>query len=431
MGPETIAIIILVFTLLFFATEIIPSPITAILSSLMMCICGITTPKEFAEGFSNPVTLFCFGIAVVGSALTETGCARLLGGKILSYFHFKEKGVLIVLIISASIFSMFLSNTSVVVIFMSIAAAMAVSSKGKITKKNTYMAIGIASVAGGGCTLIGSTTQLAVNALLPLYGMQQLSMFTLFGPGLGIIILLPIYYYFWGYKRQLKYFNFKEVEAEYDGESHNIKIVSKKESKFSKLRMYLPLAVLFFCIMLTIIEWKSIAVIGMLGAMAVVVLGSISVKRMWATTDWNTLGVIAGGVGMAAGIRNSGACDIVAVKILVFLGSDAPAIFYFAIFVLLATTMTNIMPNISTALVLTPIVISVANTMGFNPLPFVIGIIWGANMPYSTPIGSSVITMTMQGGYSFKHYVFLGLPYNILAALSVIVLTPFFYALTK
>jgi len=430
MGPETIAIIILIFTLLFFATEIIPSPITAILSSLMMCICGITTPKEFAEGFSNPVTLFCFGIAVVGSALTETGCARLIGGKIFSLFHFKEKGVLIVLIISAAIFSMFLSNTSVVVIFMSIAAAMAVSSKGKITKKNTYMAIGFASVAGGGCTLIGSTTQLAVNALLPLYGLKSLSMFTLFGPGLGVIILLPIYYYFWGYERQLKYFNFKEVEED-TGETHNTKIASEKEGKFAKVRMYLPLAVLFFCIMLTVIEWKNIAVIGMLGAMSVVVLGSISVKRMWATTDWNTLGVISGGVGMAAGIRNSGACDIVAVKILAFLGSDAPAIFYFAIFVLLATAMTNIMPNISTALVLTPIVISVANTMGFQPLPFVIGVIWGANMPYSTPIGSSVITMTMQGGYSFKDYVFLGLPYNILAALSVIGLTPFFYALAK
>lgn len=427
MGQETIALIILVITLFLFATEIIPSPVTAILSSLAMCICGITTPKEFTEGFSNPVTLFCFGIAVVGSSLTETGCAMVLGKKILSLFHFKEKGVLIVLITLAAVFSMFLSNTSVVVIFMSIAAAISTSSNGKITKKNTYMAIGIATVAGGGCTLIGSTTQLAINALLPGYGIQELSMFTLFGPGIGVVVLLVLYYYFWGYGRQLKYFTFEEVKSE----SSSIQEQTLTGEKVTGFRVWLPLLVLVFCIALTIIGWKNIAVIGMLGAMLVVVFGSISVKRMWATTDWNTLGVIAGGVGMAAGIRNSGACDLVAEKIVALLGANSPAFFYFAIFVLLATAMTNVMPNISTALVLTPIVIAIANNMGFQPLPFVIGVIWGANMPYSTPIGSSVITMTMQGGYRFKDYVLLGLPYNIFAAISVIILTPLFFPLTK
>lgn len=430
MGQETIAISILAVTLFCFATEIIPSPVTAILSSLAMCICGITTAKEFTEGFSNPVTLFCFGIAVVGSALAETGCAMLMGKKILSLFHFKEKGILIVLITLAAVFSMFLSNTSVVVICMSIAAAMAVSSNGEITKKNTFMAIGIATVAGGGCTLIGSTTQLAVNALLPGYGIQQISMFTLFGPGIGVVVLLILYYYFWGYKRQLKYFTFEEVESVAPQEISRIEGQTPAGEMLTGFRMWLPLAVLLLCITLAIIEWKSIAVIGMLGAMLVVVGGSISTKRMWATTDWNTLGVIAGGVGMAAGIRNSGACDLVAERIVALLGVHSPAFFYFAVFVLLATVMTNIMPNISTVLVLTPIVIAIANTMGFQPLPFVIGVIWGANMPYSTPIGSSVITMTMQGGYRFKDYVLLGLPYNVFAALSVIVLTPLFYPLT-
>ncbi len=429
MSQDMIAIIILLATLFFFATEIIPTPVTAILSSLTMCIFGIITPKELAEGFSNPVTLFCFGIAVVGSALTETGSAMFLGEKILSLFHLKEKGILIVLISLAAIFSMFLSNTSVVVIFMSIAAAMASSSNGEITKKNTFMAIGIAAVAGGGCTLIGSTTQLAINALLPGYGIRELSMFTLLGPGLGVILFLVIYYYFWGYERQLKYFIFDELQTIPSHESNtNLKQTFEK-NKFHVFRKWFPLVVLLFCIGLTIIGWKNIGVIGLLGAMLVVVSGSISVKRMWETTDWNTLGVIAGGVGMAAGMRNSGACNLIAEKVVALLGIESSAIFYFAIFVLLATVMTNVMPNISTVLVLTPIAIAIANTMGFQPFPFAIGVIWGSNMPYSTPIGASVITMTMQGGYNFKHYVLLGLPYNIAAAISVIILTPLFYPL--
>lgn len=150
---------------------------------------------------------------------------------------------------------------------------------------------------------------------------------------------------------------------------------------------------------------------------------------MWETTDWNTLAVIAGGVGMAAGVQNSGACDLVASGLVSLIGDGAPPIMYFAMFVTLATVMTNVMPNISTAMVLTPIAISTANAMGLNTLPFIIGVIWGANMPFSTPIGASVITMTMQAGYRFKDYVLVGLPYNIAACIAVIVLTPIFYPL--
>jgi len=75
-------------------------------------------------------------------------------------------------------------------------------------------------------------------------------------------------------------------------------------------------------------------------------------------------------------------------------------------------------------------IVAVANTLDFNAMPFVIGVIWAANMPYSTPIGASVITMTMQGGYRFKDYTRVNCIYNIPACISVILLTPIFFPLT-
>lgn len=421
-----IAIGILLVTLVLFATEFFKPAVTAIVASLVMCIAGITTPANVTSGFSNTVTLFCFGIAVVGSALNETGCATFLGKKLMGVFHFGEKGTLILLIVTAAIFSMFLSNTSVVVIFMSIASAMAASSEGKIKKKNLYMGIGIASVAGGGATLIGSTTQLSINALLPDYGLSQMGMWDLLGPGLGVVILLPLWYYFFGYKIQQKTFDFPDP----DEVAGTAKPVETKAANPKDIRMWVPLAVLVVCITLTIMEWQNIAIIGLLGAMAVCVAGSISVKRMWETTDWNTLGVIAGGVGFAAGIDSSGAATLIAEKGIDLLGAASPPILYLAVFVVLGTLMTNIMTNIGTALILTPIAVAVANTLGFNAMSFVIGVIWAANMPYSTPIGASVITMTMQGGYRFKDYTRVNGIYNILACISVILLTPIFFPLT-
>lgn len=130
-----LALGILLITLILFATEFFKPAVTAISASLAMCILGIIKPADVEAGFSNTVTLFCFGIAVVGSALAENGCAAYLGKKLMSVFRFGEKGTLIVLMALAAVFSMFLSNTSVVVIFMSIAAAIAASSNGKFKKK--------------------------------------------------------------------------------------------------------------------------------------------------------------------------------------------------------------------------------------------------------------------------------------------------------
>ena len=419
---DYLALGILLITLIMFATEFFKPAVTAISASLAMCILGIIKPADVEAGFSNTVTLFCFGIAVVGSALAETGCAAYLGKKLMSVFRFGEKGTLIVLMALAAVFSMFLSNTSVVVIFMSIAAAIAASSNGKFKKKNLYMGIGMASVAGGGCTLIGSTTQLSINALLPEYGVDQMGMWTLFGPGIGVVVIMLVWYFLVGYKMQLKTFDFPDPDEAV--QTNNPKEV--REGNPKDFRMWIPLVVLVFCITLTLVNWQDIAIIGLLGAMRVCIFGSISVKRMWETPDWNTLGVIAGGVGFAAGVKSSGAADMIANACINLLGATSPAILYLAVFVILATIMTNVMTNIGTALILTPIALTVAATLGFNAMPFVVGVVWGANMPYSTPIGASVITMTMQGGYRFKDYTKVNIVWNALACIVVIVCTPIF-----
>lgn len=419
-----IALVILLITLILFATEIFKPAVTAIASSLAMCIVGITTPADVTGGFSNTVTLFCFGIAVVGSALAETGCAAYLGKKLMGVFHLSEKGMLIILMALAAIFSMFLSNTSVVVIFMSIAAAMAASSNGKFKKKNLYMGIGMASVAGGGCTLIGSTTQLSINAILPDYGVEQIGMWTLFAPGIGVVVVMLLWYFFFGYKMQEKVFDFEDPDeiAAVD----TSKPAELKEGNPKDIRMWIPLVILVVCIALTIMGWQNIAVVGLLGAMLVCIFGCISVKRMWETTDWNTLGVIAGGVGFAAGMKASGGADLVANLCIRLLGESSPAILYLAVFVILATIMTNVMTNIGTALILTPIAITIATTLGFNPMALIVGVVWGANMPFSTPIGASVITMTMQAGYRFKDYTKMNIVWNIVACIVVIIGTSVF-----
>ena len=170
-----------------------------------------------------------------------------------------------------------------------------------------------------------------------------------------------------------------------------------------------------------------LALCGLLGAMIVCVCRCISVKRMWATTDWNTLFTIAGAVGFAAGIDNSGAGVFIAEKCIDIFGRESSPWLYLAIFVFLAAIMTNVMLNMSAALILIPIAVSIAQVLNFNAATIVMGIIMGANMPFSTPIGANPITMILQGGYRFKDYTRVNLGLNILAAISVVIATPVFF----
>lgn len=92
--------------------------------------------------------------------------AEIIGSAIVKRTGKNEKLLIMVLVFVVSLLSAFLSNSAVVAIFLPLLASLARSSGGAITKKNTYMAVGIASVVGGNCTLAGSTPQLTAQAIL-------------------------------------------------------------------------------------------------------------------------------------------------------------------------------------------------------------------------------------------------------------------------
>ncbi len=421
MEQSTIALIILAITLVLFATELFPVCVTAIMSSVAMALTGIISYQQVVLGLSNNVVVFVFGLATIGNAMSETGAAQHLGHAIMRHYHGSEKMLLMLLILLAGVFSMFMSNTTSIVLFMSIVASMAAGSRGRITAKGSYMAMGIATVAGGGCTLIGSTTQLAAQGLLIGYGVRPMAMFDLMKPGIFVFAALLLYYYFIGYDLQKKVL----VEAEADpGTAQEAMTIPQGAVS---LKTWTPMIILAVCIALTIVGWANIAIVAILGALACVVTKCISVQKMFAQSDWNTIIMIAGSIGFAAGIEKSGAGALMASTAIDIVGSSTHPWAYLAALVCIGTIMTNIMANISTVVILTPIAFSLAQQMGCDPMPFMIGVIWAANMPYSTPIGASVITMTMTAGYRFKDYTKIGLPYNIVACAVVIISVPLLF----
>jgi len=98
--------------------------------------------------------------------------------------------------------------------------------------------------------------------------------------------------------------------------------------------------------------------------------------------------------------------------------------------ILLMTLLTNVVSNNAAAVIGTPIAISVAYQLGVSPEPFVLAVIFGANMSFATPIGYQTNLLIMSaGGYKFSDFMRVGIPLTFIMWVAFSLALPMLYDL--
>ena len=97
---------------------------------------------------------------------------------------------------------------------------------------------------------------------------------------------------------------------------------------------------------------------------------------------------------------------------------------------LLMTVVTNVVSNSAAAAIGTPIAISIATQLGVSPEPFVLAVLFGANMSFATPYGyqTNLLVMTA-GGYKFSDFLRVGIPLTIIMWAGFSLVLPMLYQL--
>jgi di/tricarboxylate transporter len=110
-------------------------------------------------------------------------------------------------------------------------------------------------------------------------------------------------------------------------------------------------------------------------------------------------------------------------------GASAPIIL--SGLILLMAIFTNVVSNNAAAVIGTPIAVSIANTLGLNPEPFVLAVLFGANMSYATPMAYKTNLLIMSAGnYTFSDFLRVGIPLTLIMWLSYSIILPLMYPLT-
>ncbi|HIR55272.1 MAG TPA: SLC13/DASS family transporter [Candidatus Scatomorpha intestinigallinarum] len=422
MIKPILASVIFVVILISFVMQRRPAGLTAVVGSLLMMIFGIIEPSDVVAPFGSDTVIMVASVLILGSAVFETGAAEIIGSAIVRRMGRNEKLLIIVLVLTVSILSSFLSNSAVVAIFLPLLASLARSSGGAITKKNTYMAVGIASVVGGNCTLAGSTPQLTAQAILQTTdSVRELTFWELGKVGFPLVIVLALYYLFIGIRLQKKVFDFPEVEDPApSGDGGQVR---------SKAKCITVCLIMLGCVAGFTAGVFSFGTVGAIAAALCILTGCISFDKAFKSLDWNTICVLGGAMGISTALNKSGVVQAVADMIISAFGSGANPVTICLVLLVTSAVLGNIMSHTATAAVLTPLAISLGTGLGVDPIPYVVTVVIGCNLAFATPVATPPLTMTMVGGYRFTDYTKVGGLYNLLSLIAAALLIPLAYGL--
>ncbi|MBA3881716.1 MAG: SLC13 family permease [Chthoniobacterales bacterium] len=178
---------LLVLAIALFATERISVDIITFLLLIALVTSGVLVPQEAFEGFSNDIIIILGAIFVISGALQETGVLDLLGARILKLAGTSQNNLLLLLMSSTAGVSALMNNTTVTAMFLP--PTIGVARRAKLNASRLLMPLAFASILGGTCTLIGTSTNVAVSGYIKKAGMPELGMFEITPIGLIIVVV--------------------------------------------------------------------------------------------------------------------------------------------------------------------------------------------------------------------------------------------------
>jgi di/tricarboxylate transporter len=159
----------------------------------------------------------------------------------------------------------------------------------------------------------------------------------------------------------------------------------------------------------------------------VIFSGCISQDKAYQSIEWKILMMIFGMLALSQAIEITGIGKVVVEGLAATFSGYGPWVVLGMVYVL-TSIATEVISNNAVAVLLTPIVIGLAQSMGVDARPFIVAVMFGASASFATPIGYQTNTFVYNAGnYRFKDFLKVGVPMNIIIAIVAITIIPFFW----
>ena len=199
------------------------------------------------------------------------------------------------------------------------------------------------------------------------------------------------------------------------------------ERPYRRKHAPLVIAVLVGVVVLAALNVAPIQYLAFIGVGIVLASGAVDSDEALAAVDGRLMALLFGMLGVGAGLEHSGAVALLVTWMAPWLQGVSPYLLVFCVYAM-TSFLTEVVSNNAVAVICTPIVITLAQTLGVDPRPLVIVVMIGASASFATPIGYQTNTLVYgPGGYRFSDFLRFGVPLNVICAVVTTIAMPLVY----
>lgn len=186
-----IVLALLLASLVLFGTERIPIDIVAILLVIALVVTNTLSVAEAFAGFGNDIVITISGLFILTGGLAKTGVIDAVGRRLHRFAGDSEFRITALIMFTAALSASVMKNTTTTAMFLPV--VIGIAARSKISPSKLLMPLAFGAILGGTCTLIGTSTNLAVSGALPRYNLAPFSMFELTKVGVPIVGIGMLY----------------------------------------------------------------------------------------------------------------------------------------------------------------------------------------------------------------------------------------------
>ena len=208
-----------------------------------------------------------------------------------------------------------------------------------------------------------------------------------------------------------------------------VDVSQPSERAYRRRHAPIVIGVLAAVVGLSALGLASIQFLALLGVVVVLLTRCIDAEEAFGFIEGRLLALILAMLIVGVGLEQSGAVRIMVEAMTPWLEGLPPWALILAIYAI-ASFMTEIVSNNAVAVILTQVAIGLAHSVGVDPRPLVVAVMFAASASFATPIGYQTNTLVFgPGGYRFSDFLKVGVPMNVIMALTVSLLVPLIWPL--
>jgi len=415
---EAHTLFITLITASLWVTEKFPIPVSSLIPIAAFPLFGILDSKMVAQAYGSPLILLLLGGFMLSVAMSATQTHKLIANKIIKIVGTDSQAkILLSFMITASLLSMWISNTATTLMLLPIALAILDKNASKSFSIILLLGIAYAASIGGIATPIGTPPNLILIQAMNEAGLAEIGFLNWMKQVLPILIIIfPVVFF---YLRS--FLNNRPINYE-------IERLSITSSQIKVLTVFVITAILWMTRVEPFGGWKQLfdlpyANDASVALLAVVVLFTLKDKEKkpiisWEAINkipWGVLLLFAGGITIASAFRETGLSASIANN-LMFL-NNFPTWMIVGFICLFVTFLTEVTSNTATTAVLMPILLSTAQALNIDPMLLMLPATISASFAFMMPVATAPNAIIFSSGeVPIKKMIRIGLFLNIIGA---------------